>query len=269
MSGQSARTTTNGNGGLLLCLGGSADGTGIPGAVAMTLGDAAGLANQHGVSCQALANTGRRSVGMALFANFGVVTTTNMPVNTGDCVVAFFDAQTEPSANPGPGLGILSGASGHISCRSADGVITDYSARGPAVAGSARFQGDRQFKGQAQTVGTTTTNGLFSVNLAAAGFGDGTYEFEFHVMLNDTTNSVSGLIICSGGWQNRGGTVSGVQFPTIVGADAALGGSLTAAKLAATISGTTIRIDAQPNAGSAGKNIDWTGKVFVRRASFT
>jgi hypothetical protein len=87
----------NGTGGRLLLTGGKPDGTLLPGTVQLSLNLDDTAANTETMVEVAEVATGRRVLALV---RTQVITTTQMPANTGDGVIYVADAQTNPTGNP-------------------------------------------------------------------------------------------------------------------------------------------------------------------------
>jgi len=271
IGGQTAFQTGSHDGGYLEIGGGTSSGTGIPGGVGLAIFPSGGGV-WVGISVQEMANTARRVTALNVFDLSGPITTTEMPVNTGDGVTYWRTAVVDPTA-PAVGGVIVYGSGGVLRIFPTSKVPEDIGSRGSISTGQGRPAETQRYVFQVTTSGAGNA-GLVSVDLGP--LGDGVYIFDFYVAINNVTDSAGAIIRCSGSWQNRGGTVTGVVFPWSTSTGAGLvdesvsqGAGGNGAKLSASIAGTLVAVDALPGAGNTGKTTDWAAWVEVRRMAFT
>ncbi len=273
ITGQTAFQTGNHDGGRLRIGGGAPAGTGITGDVTLELANAGtGFANEVGFEVLRLANTARRYTAINCF-DLGRLTSTQMPAGTGDGVTYVRNAVVDPTTGKPVG-GAAVWASGTVLRAESDNLVkTDLVPRGTIATGQGRPDSKLDYVSQVQTSGATTA-ALFSIDFST--LGDGIYELEVKVTINNVTDSTGAIIRFGAGYQVRSGTLTGIVYPWATSLiDAALtqataqGAGANGASLASSIASPTLNLVATPSAGNTGKTLDWGCWVEVRRMAFT
>lgn len=271
IEGQLGHQVGNTDGGYLRIGGGAASGTGIAGGVGLFLSDG-GSNNEIGVQVTRGAVSGRRVTWLNTF-DLGKGTTTQMPANTGDGVTYVRNASVEPALGLPVGGAELYAAAGTIRVYGTSRVQHDVAARGTLFTGQGRPAEYREYIGQLGTSGSGIGS-LFVIDLST--MGDGIYTFDFDVQITNKTTVASAMIKCSGTWQVRSGTLTGVIYPWVTSlVDAAAtptisqGAGGVGAKLDATIASPLLSMDANPGAGNVANDLDWVIWVKMRRMAFT
>jgi hypothetical protein len=218
-----------------------------------------------------MAEAAEVAAGRVVFAmcRQSAITGTQVPSGDGVAYIGNADVLATRGANkPASGVVVASDA-GTLKAHGSLDIPTDLTPRGTAATGQAQAAAQKTFVGQVQTVGNVT-GGLFTIDLAGVDFGSGIYQFEFYVQINNVTDTTGAILKCTGGWQNRAGTVTGIVFPYTAGTDTAQGaGGNTTAKIQPNLAGALVGIDANPGAGNVGKTLDWSGWCIVRRSALT
>lgn len=259
--------TGNGNGGTSFLEGGQKSGSGLRGGATLCLRHTTVEGDFPLVEVSEVA-AGRFVTCLAKGTNVSSV-----DVPAGSKLVYIGEMTSRITIKPGTGVALQSAGGQLVAFGSACDIPVDVTPRGTIFTGQGRPSGITEYAFHIRTSGAGNA-GLVSVDLSA--WGDGTYLFEFYVLINNLTLVSSAAIRCAGCWELRGGVVHPLIFPYAT--DAAVGGldpskaqgpGASGAGLLSGIFGTSVIVDALPGGGNAGNDTDWSAYVTVRRAAFS